>query len=190
MRIQIEGNGSFGSFLKNELPKVGFKVVDDASTVILAVPFSAYAEMGLKYRDRHLINVCSVQTPSTDILLKYTLEVTSIHPLFGPRTPEDKRFTLWTYDCESELENEFMGLYSNFSPVVGSMNRDEHDEIMSRTHVAAVLAAKQLKHFVEQAEDIPDEYLPNSFRLLKQFVKTLDDMPHGTIESIMANPYI
>ena len=60
---------------------------------------------------------------------------------------------------------------------------------MAKTHVAAVLAAKQMKVFVERAEDIPDEFLPNSFRLMRDFVKTLDDMPQGTIESIMANPY-
>ena len=61
---------------------------------------------------------------------------------------------------------------------------------MLKTHVAAVLAAKQAKHYIDEAAGIPDEFLPNSFRLLKQFVQTLDDMPAGTIESIMANPYI
>ena len=61
---------------------------------------------------------------------------------------------------------------------------------MAKTHAAAVLAAKQAKHFVDAAADIPDELIPNSFRLLSEFVKTLDDMPAGTIESIMANPYI
>ena len=60
---------------------------------------------------------------------------------------------------------------------------------MAKTHVAAVLAAKQMKVFVERASDIPDEYIPNSFRLMREFVRTLDDMPPGTIESIMANPY-
>jgi len=60
---------------------------------------------------------------------------------------------------------------------------------MAKTHVAAVLAAKQMKVFVERAEDVPDEYVPNSFRLMREFVRTLDDMPPGTIESIMANPY-
>jgi len=66
---------------------------------------------------------------------------------------------------------------------------DSHDRLMARTHVAAVLAAKQMKVFVDRAEDIPDELIPNSFRLMRDFVRTLDDMPQGTIESIMANPY-
>jgi hypothetical protein len=60
---------------------------------------------------------------------------------------------------------------------------------MSKTHLAAVMAAKQLQIYVERAKDIPDELIPNSFRLMREFVKTLDDMPQGTIESIMANPY-
>ncbi|MEO5858206.1 MAG: hypothetical protein ABIR33_04570, partial [Pyrinomonadaceae bacterium] len=66
---------------------------------------------------------------------------------------------------------------------------DSHDRLMARTHVAAVLAAKQMKVFIDRAEDIPDELIPNSFRLMRDFVRTLDDMPQGTIESIMANPY-
>jgi hypothetical protein len=60
---------------------------------------------------------------------------------------------------------------------------------MAKTHLAAVMAAKQLQIYVDRAKDIPDFLLPNSFRLMKQFVQTLDDMPPGTIESIMANPY-
>jgi len=60
---------------------------------------------------------------------------------------------------------------------------------MAKTHVAAVVAARQMKVFVDRASDIPDEYIPNSFRLMRDFVNTLDDMPHGTMESILANPY-
>lgn len=60
---------------------------------------------------------------------------------------------------------------------------------MAKTHVAPVVAARQMKVFVNRASDIPDEYIPNSFRLMRDFVNTLDDMPHGTMESILANPY-
>lgn len=35
----------------------------------------------------------------------------------------------------------------------------------------------------------PDEFIPNSFRLLREFVMTMDDMPVGTMESILANRY-
>ena len=70
------------------------------------------------------------------------------------------------------------------------MTANEHDKLMSRTHVPAILAARAARPFIEGAEGIPDELVPNSFRLLRQFVKTIDDMPAGTVESIMANPYV
>ena len=94
--LTIIGDGVFGTFLK-ALLQPHFNVCDNAESVILAVPISAYDELGKKYSDRHLINVCSVQKPSTDTLLKYTKKVTSIHPLFGPRTPENKRNSILTH---------------------------------------------------------------------------------------------
>jgi len=60
---------------------------------------------------------------------------------------------------------------------------------MAKTHLAAVIAAEQAKIFIDRAKDIPDECIPNSFRLLRNFVRTLEDMPKGTLESIKANPY-
>ncbi|MEK7855599.1 MAG: hypothetical protein AAB288_05885, partial [Acidobacteriota bacterium] len=62
----------------------------------MAVPISAYDSVAAAHRDKHLVNVCSVQKPSTDFILKHTNSVTGIHPLFGLRTPEDKRTTIVT----------------------------------------------------------------------------------------------
>lgn len=214
MKINILGNGSFGSFLKKELPNYGFKIVDDdIYPVIFAIPFSAYEAEAFKCRDRYIINVCSVQKPSTDILLKHTDRVTSLHPLFGARTPENKRNSIVTYEytdpynAKWEDEKQFLALFGKFSNLMyvdyslypnlddffPKFTPESHDQLMAKTHAAAVLAAKQAKqakHFVDAADDIPDELIPNSFRLLREFVKTLEDMPSGTIESIMANPYI
>jgi prephenate dehydrogenase len=208
MKLTIIGDGVFGSFLK-ELLSPHFDICDDANSVILAVPFSAYAECGKNFKDKHLINVCSVQKPSTDILLKHTEKVTSIHPLFGKRTPTDKRNSILTYTFtkdndtwfQDETEQKFLEMFakvSNISYGVKEMYGDqilawtpeEHDRLMAKTHAAAVMAAKQLKVFVDRAKDVPDEFIPNSFRLMREFVKTLDDMPIGTVESIMANPFI
>jgi len=202
MKINIIGYGSFGTFL-NELLAPLFDIETDAESVILAVPISAYDNVAAENRDKHLINVCSVQKPSTDILLKYTSAVTSIHPLFGRRTPADKRNSIVTrtFSTENDAqsfaknESEFLDSFSQISklaiidPSGEPFTPDSHDQLMAKTHVAAVLAAKQMKVFVDRANDIPDEYIPNSFRLMREFVKTLDDMPAGTIESIMANPY-
>lgn len=202
MKIKIVGDGAFGSFLKRELPAYDFEISDTAEVVILAVPISAYDECGALFKDKHLINVCSVQKPSTDILLKHTERVTSIHPLFGARTPVEKRFSILTrlanidndtwYLCP--LESEFLRRFRKFSIVNHELNGkritpEDHDLIMAKTHVAAVNAAKQLKIYTERAQDIPDEFIPHSFRKVRELVKTLDDMPVGTMQSIMANTF-
>ncbi len=203
MKIHIIGNGSFGTFL-NELLAPIFEIDATAESVILAVPISAYDSVASDKREKHLINVCSVQKPSTDIILKYTPYVTSIHPLFGARTPAEKRNAILTRTFASDTgdktsfdanERQFLEGFAMISKIAvtdpsgAAFTPDTHDRLMAKTHVAAVLAAKQMKVFVDRANDIPDEYIPNSFRLMREFVRTLDDMPPGTIESIMANPY-
>ena len=199
MKVNIIGDGSFGRFLKELLPPF-FELDTNADTVILAVPISAYETLAAEYRERHLINVCSVQKPSTEMVLKHTRNVTGIHPLFGKRTPAERRNAILTYKLAvdspfADVEREFLDGFAKVSKIVRTDHNgdeftpDSHDRLMAKTHVAAVLAAKQMKVFVERADDIPDEFLPNSFRLMRDFVKTLDDMPQGTIESIMANPY-
>ncbi len=199
MKLQIIGNGAFGTFLTELLAPV-FELDKSADSVILAVPVSAYDSLASGHRDRHLINVCSVQKPSTEMVLRYTPNVTSLHPLFGARTPADKRNSILTNvvpkDSEfTRQEAEFLELFSKVStikqtdPSGNLFTPDSHDQLMAKTHVAAVVAARQMKVFIDRASDVPDEYIPNSFRLMRDFVNTLDDMPHGTIESIMANPY-
>ena len=199
MKINIIGDGAFGTFLK-ELLTPYFEITADADSVVLAVPISAYETLASEHRGKHLINVCSVQKPSTEHLLKYTDQVTCIHPLFGERTPADKRNTIVTQTLRPEgrfssVERDFLESFEKVSRLIyddqdgNAFTPDSHDRLMAKTHVAAVVAAKQMKVFVDRANDIPDELLPNSFRLMRDFVKTLDDMPPGTIESIMANPY-
>lgn len=199
MKLAIIGKGSFGTFLAEILAPY-FQIAEDAETAILAVPFSAYDAVAAANKEKHLINVCSVQQPSTEHLLRHTDAVTSLHPLFGSRTPVERRNTIVTRTLGetsefAENEKDFLDGFAKVSTLVFEDHRgepftpDSHDRLMARTHVAAVLAAKQMKVFVERADDIPDELVPNSFRLMRDFVRTLDDMPQGTIESIMANPY-
>jgi prephenate dehydrogenase len=199
MKINIIGNGAFGTFLKELLAPL-FDIDKTADSVILAVPISAYDSVASENRDKHLINVCSVQKPSTEMILRYTPNMTGIHPLFGRRSPVDKRNAILTSEMNdqnpfAENQREFLEGFSKVSTIVRNDHNglaftpDSHDQLMAKTHVAAVLAAKQMKVFVDRADDIPDEFLPNSFRLMREFVRTLDDMPQGTIESIMANPY-
>lgn len=203
MKLQIIGDGSFGSFLK-EILAPHFEILPEADSVILAVPFSAYEIVASNNKGKHLINVCSVQKPSTDICLKYSDRVTSLHPLFGRRTPAEKRNTIWTHSytadndtwlSQVDTEAEFHNLFMQVSRIHLSFNGkiftpEYHDALMAKTHIAALLGAQQLKVFVDRAKDIPDHLIPNSFRLMREFVKTLDDMPSGTIDSILANPYV
>lgn len=199
MKINIIGDGAFGTFLK-QLLAPRFEIAAHAESVILAVPISAYETLAAEHRNKHLINVCSVQQPSTEHVLKYTDQITCIHPLFGERTPADKRNTIVTRTLSPEskfaaAEKDFLDGFGKVSRLIykdqdgNAFTPDSHDRLMAKTHIAAVLAAKQMKVFVDRADDIPDELLPNSFRLMRDFVRTLDDMPPGTIESIMANPY-
>ena len=203
MKINILGSGPFGRFLR-ELTEPFFEFGEDAKTVILAVPISAYNSLAKCYIDRHLVNVCSTQGPSTDILLRHTANITCIHPLFGRNTPADKRYAIVTrvLSTNSVRQNPFAGneaaLFDGLSQICKLHFRDyngnpfspgTHDRLMARTHIAALVAAKRIKRLVERADDVPDEYLPNSFRLLRQFVATVDQMPIGTVQSIMANPF-
>jgi len=204
MKINIIGNGAFGSFL-NELLAPHFEITESAQSVILAVPIFAYEEVGEKWasKGKHLINVCSVQKPSMDKLFRFTDNVTGIHPLFGRRTPVDKRNTIITHLCNTDNdtwtptcpeENDFLNHFSIVSKLILHNGKDiftpeSHDILMAKTHLAAAMAAQQMKVVVDRAKNIPDEFIPNSFRLLRDFVKTLDDMPQGTMESILANPY-
>ena len=201
MRVSIIGNGAFGSFLR-EILTPHFEIVENAPSVILAVPLSAYDEVGWTYKACHIVNVCSVQLPSTQILLKHTDQVTSIHPLFGRRTPADKRNSILTHSCLADndtwasggLEADFLERFAKVSLILRQLEGktftpEMHDLLMAKTHLAAVNAAQQMQVYIDRAKDIPDAFVPNSFRLLRQFVETLNDMPKGTIESIKANPY-
>ena len=201
MKLQIVGDGAFGTFLKDLLHSY-FEIVDNADSVILAVPISAYEPVAYQNLNKHLINVCSVQKPSTDICLRCSNRVTSIHPLFGKRTPPDRRNSILTYSVTGEntwaegldFHLEFLKIFEKVSKIHTELNGvkftpESHDLLMSKTHLAAVIGAKQLKVYTDRVKDVPDELIPNSFRLMRDFVKTLEDMPQGTIESIMANPY-
>jgi hypothetical protein len=179
MKLKIVGDGSFGSFLK-ELLTPHFELTNDADSVILAVPISAYDDVASKHRNKHLINVCSVQKPSTDICLKHSERVTSIHPLFGRRTPVDKRNSILTYEHISRMacndtwydgyniESDFLIRFRKVSNIIYYNSSKELN------------LDGNLPSFTPELHDI----------LMRDFVKTLEDMPSGTVESIMANPYI
>lgn len=191
MKIRIIGDGSFGSFLKSLLAN-HFTICDEMDfqgrTVILAVPIQAYTSMAIKYDGNHLVNVCSVQLTSTQMLTRRTNNVTSIHPLFGARTPKEKRHSILTHNCGSPEETKFLLEFGKISSITQN-SPEAHDKLMLKTHVAAVDALSFIKPLVDNAADVPDYLIPHSFRLLREFAKTIEDMPKGTMDSILANPF-
>lgn len=197
MKLHIVGDGSFGTFLK-ELLKDHFEFAPDAQAVILAVPFSAYSEVSKKYAGHYQINVCSVQAPTTTICLENTNKVTSIHPLFGARTPIEHRHSILTYSSFNEYDAQQMDFLTEFSLVsriytIDNLGEDitpeSHDRLMAATHLATLGVLEKIQPIVSAASMIPDHLIPHSFRLVRQLSKTLRDMPVGTLESIKANPY-
>ena len=210
LRVEIIGDGAFGKFL-GELLSNHILHTEHSYIKILAVPASSYDACGRYYGadpKSLLVNVCSIQKPTTDALLKYTDRVTSIHPLFGRRTPADKRNSILTHRCkvyddtwyQDHTEAEFLKMFAKVSNIYDSITGiggtevkytpETHDLLMAKTHASALMAAKQLKVFTDRVSGVPDHLIPNSFRQMREFVRTLDDMPAGTVESIMANPYI
>ena len=198
MKVSIMGSGVFGTFLE-ELFKDVFQFATYNETpdlVILAIPADAYIHAARSLCVRvgagpHLVNVCSIQSTTTQTLLNHTKakNVTSVHPLFGPRTPVDKRFAILTHSSGSDLEMEFMVGFCSVAKITKRMNPEEHDRLMARTHAPFVHAVQLIKPIVRAADDIPDDEIPNSFRMMRELVKQVDDMPSGTISSILANPY-
>jgi prephenate dehydrogenase len=191
LQVQIVGDGSFGTCLKEHLLNTGMcDIVDDAPVVILAVPISAYEEVASKHRGKTLVNVCSVQSEANDILDKHSDSIVGIHPLFGARTPKDADLnSILTRRTGSVTSLEVVGLFSMISDI-HTMSADEHDRLMAKTHGASVKFAVAAKTVIDEVGVVPDHMVPNSFKLLKKFVKTLEDMPQGTMESILSNPYI
>lgn len=191
-QIQIEGNGVFGSFLKTILSP-HCDIVNTADIVILAVPFSAYEDVASKYKNKLLVNVCSVQEETNRICLKYSDQVLGIHPMFGPRSPEDGRTSIVTLD--TVYQNPVLELFSKISAIITHypdgrfITGKLHDEMMAKTHLQVIKISDMISKIVYDARDIPDDFLPTSFKRLKSMADQFLDMPPGTKESILANKY-
>lgn len=201
MNITIEGNGVFGTFLRKEL-SAHVNIDELSGVVILAVPASAYEAMALKHRGKHLVNVCSVQEDTTNICLVYSDLVTSIHPMFGPRSPSEGRSCIVTRaitDSISKHANkEVQDIVDLFAKICSTMvfevngktiTPKMHDEMMAKTHLKVVEISDYILQLVDQASDVPEECLPTSFKRLKAMAEQFLDMPGGTKESILSNKY-
>lgn len=191
MQVTIIGDGMFGGFLKKELAAHA-QIVDDADTVILAVPVSAIGDVAKKYQGRHLVNVCSVQRQPTVDCLQHSDRVTSIHPMFGPNSPVSGRTCILTHQCgDSAAIVDLFGKISSEIVTHDTAGRtitpDIHDEMMRKTHLPVLMFGELAALIVEQARDVPDNCLPTSFKRLKALAEQMKDMSPGTVESIRSN---
>lgn len=190
MKIKIVGNGVFGAFLTEEL-KEHAEIADDADIVIMAIPLTAYAEVAEAHKDKHLVNVCSVQRKPNEDCLKWSGRVTGIHPMFGPQSPKAGRTCIVTHSC-AESAGVF-GLFRNIgSEIVTHAGEREidgalHDEMMRKTHLPVLMFGELAALIAEQAKDVPDNCLPTSFKRLKALAEQMKDMSPGTVESIRSN---
>jgi prephenate dehydrogenase len=194
-RIAIIGNGVFGTFLK-EVFKKHIEIEEwaqDADIIILAVPISSYEDVAScpDVQGKHLINVCSVQDKTNKICSRYSKSVTGIHPMFGPNSPKEGRSCIVTKTCKEskividlfkklgcEIVTEFHG-----KKMTGAI----HDLIMQKTHLPVLAFGELASLIVKEAECIPDNCLPPSFKKLKALADQMKDMGEGTKESIRSN---
>lgn len=191
MKITIIGDGMFGAFLKHELASVA-AITDDADTVILAVPVSAYADVATRYAGKHLVNVCSVQKKATADCLKHSARVTAIHPMFGPNSPQAGRTCILTHQCAEsapviDLFAKISGEIVTHDGAGRAITPELHDEMMRKTHLPVLMFGELAALIVEQARDVPDNCLPTSFKRLKALADQMKDMSPGTVESIRSN---
>lgn len=193
MKIKIIGDGVFGNFLKEIFtPYVEF--TDDAEHVFLAVPIEAYAEVAAKNKDKHLINVCSVQHASNIICLEHSEHVTGIHPLFGPRSPKDNRVSVLTHTCSKsdaiiQLFEKLGSEVCDKLPTGEDIDGELHDRMMAATHLAGLRQLENLKAIVEKSAWVPKKFIPTSFQRLQNFVEQSGDFSPGTLSSIESNPF-
>jgi len=193
MKINIVGKGYYGIFL-TDLFKDYVELSEDAETVVLAVPFSAYEDVAKKYAGKHLVNVCSVQEKSNEICKRYSDSVTGFHPLFGPKSSEDNRRGILTLECDESFD--LLSLFQKIGTKVihtiddRKIDGEFHDKIMAQTHALVISLNRLIVDKIKPADWVPDEILTPSFIALREFARQYEDMSEGTVSSILANPYI
>ena len=201
LSVTIIGDGSFGTFLKKLFAKSdAITLTNNALIVILAVPLDAYDQVARQHKDKLLVNVCSVQSQSNDICLKYSADVLGLHPLFGARTSDSMdKICLATHRASDgiggSLEESFLhvlsglGIFVLFETDCGEpITAEWHDRLMAKSHLKALEIAEMVAPIFAEL-GVSTMYLPGSARKMFDLVAMLQDMPKGTRDSIMANKY-
>lgn len=212
-QVGIIGLGSFGKFLASLLieddrfdvcgfekqklfdspvPLKPLDVVAGSDIVVLAVPYTSYAEIlpniatSLRY-DALLVDICSVKTlpaEAIDTHLPGHGNLLLTHPLFGPNTAGRR---LAVTDVRGSVAQQFLSvLEDTFGMQVVQMTNEEHDQAMAQIHVLSLFVARGLSNL-----GLKDHALATpTYELIMQLVRL--DRSHSealfqTVQS--ANPY-
>jgi len=195
--ITIVGRGAFGTYMEGMLSMHGARITDCADIVLLAVPASSIKSAAADNPGKFLVNVCSIQSTTNDLCLESSERVLGLHPLFGSRSPNGVRKTaiLTLHSTDSETEKIVTGIFRKFSDIIDEKPDGRpitaiwHDQLMADSHMAAINIAIEASEKLKKIKNIPDMYLPTSVVKLRELTSLLQDMPKGTMESIMANPF-
>lgn len=110
----------------------------DAEVVVVATPPGVTAEVlrSLRGTDALVFDIASLKTPIVDTLVELAEDhrVTSVHPLWGPRTRVLSGKNLLVMHCgNAEAANEARKLFSLTAAHVQTLALDEHDPLMALT---------------------------------------------------------
>lgn len=180
MKVNVIGDGSFGSLLK-----VLFRISldENADTVILAVPADAYDEVASNHKGKHLVNVCSRQHKTNQILQRHSDVVTGLHPLWGERTLGNENRTCIVTHYTAHRSGDVLQLFRELGCLFSYMGGEEHDALMTKTHKPVLTVLEIIGLFLEKNKDTPEELLVPSFKSMRTFYESFK-MPEGTINSI------
>lgn len=205
IKVSVLGNGVFGKFLVEQLAEVldgknfsHYKrsSVDEADILILAIPAEGYEEAARKYSGKHLVNVCSVQNKTSNILRNNAHDYTSFHPMFGPRSWVWGENDIIVTHVSNNTSVDFIQFFCHVFGCKAHYAIDGqiitpylHDQYMAKTHKQVVLLSDLIEKVVDDAKDVPELFLTPSFKKLANFRSSILDMPEGTKSSILSNQF-
>ncbi|MBZ4421800.1 prephenate dehydrogenase/arogenate dehydrogenase family protein [Myxococcus sp. RHSTA-1-4] len=175
------------------------EAVSGASLVVLAMPVGAMRAVLQELRphlkpSQTVIDVGSVKVRPVQVLasvLGRDIPWAGTHPLFGPaslaRGDKPRRTVVCPNELHPDAARKARELFERLGCVVTEMTPDEHDTLMSRTHVLTFFLAHGLMR-AEVGKDLP--FAPPSFQPLARLVEyASQEVPHllGVVQS--ENPY-
>jgi prephenate dehydrogenase len=175
------------------------EAVSGAGLVVLAMPVGAMRAVLQELRPhltsaQTVVDVGSVKVRPVQVMaseLGRDIPWVGTHPLFGPaslaRGDRPRRTVVCPNELHPEAARRARALFERLGCVVTEMTPDEHDTLMSRTHVLTFFLAHGLMR-ADVGRDLP--FAPPSFQPIARLVEyARQEVPHllGVVQS--ENPY-